>query len=147
MFTFLLILWKVIYVCAHSNLAHQWQQMSLVLACFVMWHTKLSHPKVPVKSEKRKIGCERLDGGLYHYYLQIHLLYKIFYRYAHLDGDTKEVSPVMDQFLECVWQLMQQFPCAFEFNERFLIQLHTHIYSCQYGNFIGICQKERRDLR
>ncbi len=100
-----------------------------------------------VKSEKRKIGCERLDGGLYHYYLQIHLLYKIFYRYAHLDGDTKEVSPVMDQFLECVWQLMQQFPCAFEFNERFLIQLHTHIYSCQYGNFIGICQKERRDLR
>uniref|UniRef100_A0A8C1T410 Myotubularin related protein 7b n=1 Tax=Cyprinus carpio TaxID=7962 RepID=A0A8C1T410_CYPCA len=67
--------------------------------------------------------------------------------YAHLDGDPKEVSPVMDQFLECVWQLMQQFPCAFEFNERFLIQLHTHIYSCQYGNFIGNCQKERRDLR
>ncbi|XP_016360100.1 myotubularin-related protein 7-like isoform X2 [Sinocyclocheilus anshuiensis] len=73
--------------------------------------------------------------------------HKFSHRYAHLDGDPKEVSPVMDQFLECVWQLMQQFPCAFEFNERFLIQLHTHIYSCQYGNFIGNCQKERRDLR
>ncbi|XP_052401413.1 myotubularin-related protein 7 isoform X1 [Carassius gibelio] len=73
--------------------------------------------------------------------------HKFSHRYAHLDGDPKEVSPVMDQFLECMWQLMQQFPCAFEFNERFLIQLHTHIYSCQYGNFIGNCQKERRDLR
>ncbi|XP_067298015.1 myotubularin-related protein 7b isoform X1 [Pseudorasbora parva] len=73
--------------------------------------------------------------------------HKFSHRYAHLDGDPKEVSPVMDQFLECVWQLMQQFPCAFEFNERFLIQLHTHIYSCQYGNFIGNCQKERRDLK
>ncbi|XP_050955376.1 myotubularin-related protein 7b isoform X1 [Labeo rohita] len=73
--------------------------------------------------------------------------HKFSHRYAHIDSDPKEVSPVMDQFLECVWQLMQQFPCAFEFNERFLIQLHTHIYSCQYGNFIGNCQKERRDLR
>ncbi|ROI16005.1 Myotubularin-related protein 7 [Anabarilius grahami] len=73
--------------------------------------------------------------------------HKFSHRYSHLDGDPKEVSPVMDQFLECVWQLMQQFPCAFEFNERFLIQLHTHIYSCQYGNFIGNCQKERRDIK
>ncbi|XP_056628589.1 myotubularin-related protein 7b isoform X1 [Triplophysa dalaica] len=73
--------------------------------------------------------------------------HKFSHRYAHLDGDPKEVSPVMDQFLECVWQLMQQFPCAFEFNERFLIQLHTHIFSCQYGNFIGNCQKERKDLK
>ncbi|GAA6084292.1 myotubularin-related protein 7b isoform X1, partial [Tachysurus ichikawai] len=73
--------------------------------------------------------------------------HKFSHRYAHLDGDPKEVSPVMDQFLECVWQLMEQFPCAFEFNERFLLQLHTHIHSCQYGNFISNSQRERRDLR
>ncbi|XP_062864227.1 myotubularin-related protein 7b [Trichomycterus rosablanca] len=73
--------------------------------------------------------------------------HKFSHRYAHLDGDPKEVSPVIDQFLECIWQLMEQFPCAFEFNERFLLQLHTHINSCQYGNFIGNSQKERRDLR
>ncbi|KAG7313844.1 hypothetical protein KOW79_022340 [Hemibagrus wyckioides] len=73
--------------------------------------------------------------------------HKFSHRYAHLDGDPKEVSPVMDQFLECVWQLMEQFPCAFEFNERFLLQLHTHVHSCQYGNFIGNSQRERRDLR
>ncbi|XP_037388533.1 myotubularin-related protein 7b isoform X1 [Pygocentrus nattereri] len=73
--------------------------------------------------------------------------HKFSHRYSHLEGDPKEVSPVIDQFLECVWQLMEQFPCAFEFNERFLLQLHTHIHSCQYGNFIGNSQKERRDLR
>lgn len=68
-------------------------------------------------------------------------------RYAHLDRDPKEVSPVIDQFLECVWQLSEQFPCAFEFNERFLIAIHTHVYSCQYGTFLGNSQKERRDMR
>ncbi|XP_031415476.1 myotubularin-related protein 7b isoform X2 [Clupea harengus] len=73
--------------------------------------------------------------------------HKFSHRYAHLEGDPKEVSPVIDQFLECVWQLMEQFPCAFEFNERFLLQLHMHVHSCQYGNFLGNCQKERRDLR
>uniref|UniRef100_A0A1A8GEV9 Myotubularin related protein 7b n=1 Tax=Nothobranchius korthausae TaxID=1143690 RepID=A0A1A8GEV9_9TELE len=73
--------------------------------------------------------------------------HKFSHRYAHLDGDPKEVSPVMDQFLECVWQLSEQFPCAFEFNERFLVAVHTHVYSCQFGTFLGNCEKERRDLR
>ncbi|KAM6940679.1 myotubularin-related protein 7b [Xenentodon cancila] len=73
--------------------------------------------------------------------------HKFSHRYAHLDGDPKEVSPVIDQFLECVWQLSEQFPCAFEFNERFLIAMHAHVYSCQYGTFLGNSQKERRDMR
>ncbi|XP_068448233.1 myotubularin-related protein 7-like isoform X3 [Clinocottus analis] len=73
--------------------------------------------------------------------------HKFSHRYAHLDGDPKEVSPVIDQFLECVWQLSEQFPCAFEFNEYFLIAIHKHIYSCQYGTFLGNSQKERRDMR
>uniref|UniRef100_A0A3B4EBX6 Phosphatidylinositol-3-phosphate phosphatase n=1 Tax=Pygocentrus nattereri TaxID=42514 RepID=A0A3B4EBX6_PYGNA len=68
------------------------------------------------------------------------------YRYSHLDEDPKEVSPVIDQFLECVWQLMEQFPCAFEYNERFLISIHNHIHSCQYGNFVCNSEKERKDL-
>lgn len=70
-----------------------------------------------------------------------------WHRYSHVDGDPREVSPVMDQFLECVWQLSLQFPCAFEYNERFLLHLHDQVYSCQYGNFLGNCQKERVDLR
>nr|XP_015801331.2 myotubularin-related protein 7a [Nothobranchius furzeri] len=73
--------------------------------------------------------------------------HKFSHRCDHLAGDPKEVSPIIDQFLECVWQLMEQFPCAFEFNERFLITIHSHIYSCQFGNFIGNSQRERRELR
>ncbi|XP_045886351.1 myotubularin-related protein 7a isoform X2 [Micropterus dolomieu] len=72
--------------------------------------------------------------------------HKFSHRCNHLVGDPKEVSPIIDQFLECVWQLMEQFPCAFEFNERFLITIHSHIYSCQYGNFIGNNQRERKEL-
>ncbi|XP_058882971.1 myotubularin-related protein 7-like isoform X2 [Acipenser ruthenus] len=73
--------------------------------------------------------------------------HKFNHRYHHLDGDPKEVSPVIDQFIECVWHLMEQFPCAFEYNERFLVHVHNHIYSCQYGNFICNSQKERREQR
>ncbi|XP_067454795.1 myotubularin-related protein 7a [Thunnus thynnus] len=72
--------------------------------------------------------------------------HKFSHRCNHLVGDPKEVSPIIDQFLECMWQLMEQFPCAFEFNERFLITIHSHIYSCQYGNFIGNNQRERIEL-
>ncbi|KAL2077420.1 hypothetical protein ACEWY4_026924 [Coilia grayii] len=73
--------------------------------------------------------------------------YKFSHRCSHTHGDPKEVAPVIDQFLEVVWQLTEQFPCAFEYNERFLISLHHHIYACQYGNFVCNSQKERRDER
>lgn len=61
--------------------------------------------------------------------------------------DSKEISPVFTQFIDCVWQMTQQYPCAFQFNERFLLTLHDHVYSCQYGTFIGNCEKDRLDLR
>ncbi|KAJ6662289.1 hypothetical protein lerEdw1_012453 [Lerista edwardsae] len=68
-------------------------------------------------------------------------------RCGQLDGDPKEISPVFAQFLECVWHLTEQFPRAFEYNEAFLLQLHEHVHSCQFGNFIGNCQKEREELK
>lgn len=68
-------------------------------------------------------------------------------RCGQLDSDSKEVSPVFTQFLECVWHLSEQFPQAFEYNEAFLLQIHEHVYSCQFGNFIGKCEKEREELR
>lgn len=68
-------------------------------------------------------------------------------RCDQLDGDPKEVSPIFTQFLECVWQLTEQFPQAFEFSEWFLLQIHEHVHSCQYGNFLGNNQRQREDLQ
>ncbi|XP_053715189.1 myotubularin-related protein 6 [Synchiropus splendidus] len=68
-------------------------------------------------------------------------------RCDQLGADPKEVSPIFTQFLECVWQLTEQFPQAFEFSEWFLLQIHEHIHSCQYGNFLGNNQRQREELR
>lgn len=68
-------------------------------------------------------------------------------RCGYLQTDPREKSPVFTQFLDCAWQLMQQRSDAFEFNERFLLVLHDHVHSCQYGTFIGNCEKDRVDLR
>ncbi|KAF9921853.1 hypothetical protein FBU30_008090 [Linnemannia zychae] len=65
-----------------------------------------------------------------------------FYNNKHI----RETSPIFHQFLDCVYQTMYQNPKRFEFNEYFLIQLHYHVYSCQFGNFLFNCQKERRDF-
>ncbi|XP_069066645.1 myotubularin-related protein 8 isoform X2 [Pleurodeles waltl] len=73
--------------------------------------------------------------------------HKFTQRCGHLEGDPKEGSPVFTQFIECVWHLMEQFPCVFEFNERLLLEIHDHVFSCQFGNFIGNCQKEREEMK
>lgn len=56
----------------------------------------------------------------------------------------KEISPVFHQFLECVRQIQRQYPERFEFNGRFLEQIHYHLYSCQFGTFLFNCERERR---
>ncbi|MCO5549641.1 hypothetical protein L7F22_003114 [Adiantum nelumboides] len=60
-------------------------------------------------------------------------------RGAHL----KEISPVFHQFLDCVWQIMRQYPKRFEFNEQWLLDLYDNVFRCQYGNFLFNCESER----
>ena len=45
-------------------------------------------------------------------------------------------SPIFIQFLDCVHQLMNQYPFAFEFNHTFLYDLCYHAHSCQFGTFL-----------
>ncbi|KAG9341636.1 hypothetical protein JZ751_018699 [Albula glossodonta] len=47
------------------------------------------------------------------------------------------------QFIDCVWQMMRQFPAAFEFNELFLITILDHLYSCLFGTFLYNSEQER----
>ncbi|KAG0245551.1 protein-tyrosine phosphatase-like protein [Mortierella sp. GBAus27b] len=59
----------------------------------------------------------------------------------------RETSPIFQQFLDCVFQVMHRNPARFEFNEYFLTRLHYHVYSCQFGNFLFNCERERRQYQ
>lgn len=72
--------------------------------------------------------------------------YKFSDRCGHILSDTRETAPVFTQFLDAVWQIQNQYPTEFEFNEDMLIVIHDHIYSCQFGTFVGNCEKERLEL-
>lgn len=57
--------------------------------------------------------------------------------------DTNERCPVFLQWLDCVHQLLKQYPCSFEFNETFLVKLVHHTYSCLFGTFLCNSSQER----
>ncbi|XP_066508394.1 myotubularin-related protein 4 isoform X2 [Hoplias malabaricus] len=57
--------------------------------------------------------------------------------------DVNEQCPVFLQWLDCVHQLLKQFPCLFEFTEAFLVKLVQHTYSCLYGTFLCNNARER----
>jgi myotubularin-related protein 1/2 len=54
-----------------------------------------------------------------------------------------ERSPVMLQFLDCVWQMTRQFPTAFEFNEKLLLHVADALTSGLYGSFLYNTERER----
>jgi hypothetical protein len=57
-------------------------------------------------------------------------------------GHSKEVSPVCLQFLDCVWQMLRQFPTAFEFTGAFITLLSQAMYS---GLFVTFRRNSERD--
>ncbi|KAL6060525.1 Myotubularin- protein 2 [Balamuthia mandrillaris] len=59
---------------------------------------------------------------------------------------AKQRSPIFLQFLDCVWQLMGQFPLAFEFNENFLVELMDGMFGCKYGTFLFNTEQERKEV-
>eukprot|EP00937_MAST-01D_sp_MAST-1D-sp2_P000837 g837.t1 len=62
-------------------------------------------------------------------------------------ADPHELSPILLQWLDCVWQLWRQFPSAFEFNEHMLRFLVEALYSNWFGTFLGNSEQERRKMR
>lgn len=59
---------------------------------------------------------------------------------------SSERSPIFHQFLDCVYQVLRQYPDQFEFNSRFLKRLFYHHYSCQYGTFLCDSELEMSQL-
>eukprot|EP00762_Andalucia_godoyi_P000383 ANDGO_03223.mRNA.1 Myotubularin-related protein 1 len=52
--------------------------------------------------------------------------------------------PVFLQFLDSVYQLLTQFPTAFEFTDSFLTAIADHLYSCRFGTFLCDSERERK---
>jgi len=61
------------------------------------------------------------------------------------EAGAEEQSPVFLQFMDCVWQLLNQFPAIFEFNEDLLLFIVDASFSCKYGNFL--CDNEYERLQ
>ncbi|KAG0676580.1 hypothetical protein C6P42_001205 [Pichia californica] len=61
--------------------------------------------------------------------------------------NIKLESPIFQQFLDCLYQILIQNPKKFEFNERFLRRLIYHLYSCQYGTFLVNNEKEKFEYK
>jgi hypothetical protein len=75
--------------------------------------------------------------------------HKFHDRCGHNDGNPscEERSPIFIQWVDVVWQIMQQFPTAFEFNEEFLLSIADHHLSCCYGTFLLNSELERLQQR
>uniref|UniRef100_A0A6B2L126 Myotubularin phosphatase domain-containing protein n=1 Tax=Arcella intermedia TaxID=1963864 RepID=A0A6B2L126_9EUKA len=58
----------------------------------------------------------------------------------------EEESPIFLQFIDCVYQLIHQFPTEFGFTEDLLRTVIEHFYSCQFGTFLVNSEQEQHLL-
>jgi myotubularin-related protein 1/2 len=58
-------------------------------------------------------------------------------------GQSDEMSPIFLQFLDCVFQIVNQYPDYFEFNTKYLLLISEHIYSCRFGTLLCDTERER----
>nr|CAH8863844.1 unnamed protein product [Trichobilharzia regenti] len=58
----------------------------------------------------------------------------------------RDESPVFILFLDCVWQLLRQYPNAFEFTDELLCELAKNAYFSEFGTFLGNSPQEREQL-
>lgn len=52
-------------------------------------------------------------------------------------------APVFLLFLDCVWQLLSQYPSRFQLTNDFLLALHDSIHLPLFSSFLANCQRER----
>lgn len=74
--------------------------------------------------------------------------HKFAERYGHAKHDphNDQRSPVFIQFLDCVWQILRQFPNSFEYTSELLSYVAYHTTSGLYGTFLADNECERNIL-
>uniref|UniRef100_A0A6B2L4C7 Myotubularin phosphatase domain-containing protein n=1 Tax=Arcella intermedia TaxID=1963864 RepID=A0A6B2L4C7_9EUKA len=55
-------------------------------------------------------------------------------------------APIFLQFIDSVYQILCQFPEAFEFNENLLLIIIDHLHSSMFGTFLSNCDYDRREV-
>nr|XP_046149095.1 myotubularin-related protein 9 isoform X1 [Oncorhynchus gorbuscha] len=65
---------------------------------------------------------------------------------AYSNSKPRGEAPVFLLFLDCVWQILRQFPCSFQFSQHFLVLLFEHTYASQFGTFMCNSASERSKL-
>ncbi|RHX97310.1 hypothetical protein DYB25_009830 [Aphanomyces astaci] len=60
------------------------------------------------------------------------------------DPMRAKMSPIFFQFLDAVFQMLSQFPNAFEFNEHCLLHLANALTSGLYGTFVYDSYQQRK---
>lgn len=83
------------------------------------FHTRCGHGEG--KGERGGVGAGQVGGG----------------------GDEGQLSPIFIQFLDCCFQLVNQYPEYFEFNVEYLLVLSEHVYSCRFGTLLCDTERER----
>ncbi|KAJ1115747.1 hypothetical protein NDU88_003969 [Pleurodeles waltl] len=68
--------------------------------------------------------------------------YPFLDRSNHLKRSDKE-SPLFVLFLDCIWQLLDQYPAAFQFTETYLTVLYDSTRISLFGTFLFSCPHER----
>jgi hypothetical protein len=58
----------------------------------------------------------------------------------------EQFAPVFIQFLDCVFQIISQFPHAFEFNEKYLLAIMDHLFANTFGTFLCDSEQEKSQL-
>jgi len=58
-------------------------------------------------------------------------------------GDEGQLAPIFIQFLDCCFQLVNQYPDYFEFTTEYLLVLSEHVYSCRFGTLLCDTERER----
>ncbi|XP_034726642.1 myotubularin-related protein 10 isoform X1 [Etheostoma cragini] len=64
-------------------------------------------------------------------------------RCNHLKKNEKEESPLFLLFLDCVWQMMNQYPAAFEFTEAYLTVLSDSMWIPLFSTFLFNSSQQR----
>ena len=62
------------------------------------------------------------------------------------DKEDSGESPVFLHFIDCVYQLTQQFPSKFEFSETYLHALLDTVHACMFDTFLFDSEKQRSEM-